>query len=194
MAQNVTVAGASYSDVPSVVLPKTGGGSATFYDVSGSQTITTNNTYDVTTLAQVIVAVSGGGGTGLTYEAGTYSPSTDTIQPTISFTNAHSSKPFLVLIADTKGTAQATNNSNVYWCSIDWYTAFGTQIKVGSNNYYARRQGGYKGTSNSMSATGSNNSSDSTDYVSSSAFKPTNGSSYYFRAGRTYDWIAVWKP
>ena len=34
MAQNVTIAGASYSDVPSVVLPKTGGGSATFVDSS----------------------------------------------------------------------------------------------------------------------------------------------------------------
>lgn len=34
MAQNVTVAGASYSDVPSLILPKTGGGSAQFYDVS----------------------------------------------------------------------------------------------------------------------------------------------------------------
>lgn len=34
MAQNVTVAGASYSAVPSVVLPKTGGGSATFVDTS----------------------------------------------------------------------------------------------------------------------------------------------------------------
>lgn len=34
MAQNVTVAGASYSAVPSVVLPKTGGGTATFTDVS----------------------------------------------------------------------------------------------------------------------------------------------------------------
>ena len=32
MAQNVTVAGASYSDVPAVELPKTGGGTATFYD------------------------------------------------------------------------------------------------------------------------------------------------------------------
>lgn len=32
MAQNVTVAGASYSDVPAVSLPKTGGGTATFYD------------------------------------------------------------------------------------------------------------------------------------------------------------------
>lgn len=34
MAQNVTVAGASYSDVPSVALPKTGGGTSSFYDVS----------------------------------------------------------------------------------------------------------------------------------------------------------------
>ena len=32
MAQNVTVAGASYSDVPSVTLPKTSGGVATFID------------------------------------------------------------------------------------------------------------------------------------------------------------------
>ena len=34
MAQNVTVQGASYSDVPAVTLPKTGGGTASFYDVS----------------------------------------------------------------------------------------------------------------------------------------------------------------
>lgn len=43
MAQNVTVAGASYSDVPAVELPKTGGGTATFYDAdfkTVSQTLT----------------------------------------------------------------------------------------------------------------------------------------------------------
>ena len=34
MAQNVTVAGASYNDVPAVELPKTGGGTALFSDVS----------------------------------------------------------------------------------------------------------------------------------------------------------------
>lgn len=36
MAQNVTVAGASYSAVPSVDLPTTGGGTSSFYDVSGT--------------------------------------------------------------------------------------------------------------------------------------------------------------
>ena len=34
MAQNITLQGASYSDVPSVVLPKTGGGTASFTDVT----------------------------------------------------------------------------------------------------------------------------------------------------------------
>lgn len=34
MAQNITLLGASYPDVPAVTLPKTGGGTATFTDVS----------------------------------------------------------------------------------------------------------------------------------------------------------------
>ena len=34
MAQNITLLGASYVDVPAVELPKTGGGTAEFYDVS----------------------------------------------------------------------------------------------------------------------------------------------------------------
>ena len=36
MAQNITLQGASYSDVPSVVLPKTGCGTASFTDVTGT--------------------------------------------------------------------------------------------------------------------------------------------------------------
>lgn len=36
MAQNITLLGASYSDVPAVDLPKTGGGTATFTDVTGT--------------------------------------------------------------------------------------------------------------------------------------------------------------
>lgn len=34
MAQNVTIAGASYTDVPAIEVPKTGGGTATFADPS----------------------------------------------------------------------------------------------------------------------------------------------------------------
>lgn len=32
MAQNITLLGASYNDVPAVILPKTGGGTATFIE------------------------------------------------------------------------------------------------------------------------------------------------------------------
>lgn len=34
MSQNITLMGASYSDVPAVTLPRTGGGAASFFDVS----------------------------------------------------------------------------------------------------------------------------------------------------------------
>ena len=39
MAQNITLMGASYSDVPSVQLPKTGGGTASFTDVTDTTAV-----------------------------------------------------------------------------------------------------------------------------------------------------------
>ncbi len=75
MAQNISLWGASYSDVPSVVLPKTGGGTATFYDEVGSTTLTSNGTYSVTGLASVVVNVSGGGLTAQKILCGSGNPS-----------------------------------------------------------------------------------------------------------------------
>lgn len=70
MAQNITLQGASYSDVPSVLLPKTGGGTASFTDV----TSTTATASDVASGKLFFDALgvlttgtaSGGGGTGVT--------------------------------------------------------------------------------------------------------------------------------
>lgn len=59
---NISLLGATYPDVSGVTLPTQGGGTATFPWVEGSQTVTQNNTYDVTNLAQMVVNVSGGGG------------------------------------------------------------------------------------------------------------------------------------
>lgn len=39
MAQTITIAGATYSDVPSVLIPKDGGGTATFTDVSDTTAV-----------------------------------------------------------------------------------------------------------------------------------------------------------
>ena len=42
MAQNITLLGASYSDVPAVTLPKTGGGTASFTDVTDTTAVATD--------------------------------------------------------------------------------------------------------------------------------------------------------
>ena len=65
MAQpDISLLGATYSGVSGVTLPKSGGGTATFPWVEGSETKTANGTYDVTNLAELVVNVSGGGGGG----------------------------------------------------------------------------------------------------------------------------------
>ena len=57
---NISLLGATYSGVKGVTLPKSGGGTATFPWVEGSETKTANGTYDVTNLAELVVNVSGG--------------------------------------------------------------------------------------------------------------------------------------
>ena len=57
---NISLLGAAYSGVAGVTLPKSGGGTATFPWVEGSETKTENGTYDVTNLASLVVNVSGG--------------------------------------------------------------------------------------------------------------------------------------
>lgn len=57
---SISLWGATYSAVPGVTLPTSGGGEATFQWVEGSQTISENGTYDVTALEEVVVSVSGG--------------------------------------------------------------------------------------------------------------------------------------
>ena len=61
---DITIAGATFSDVTKIQIPKSGSGTAEFLEVSGSQEITQNDTYDVSALAQVVVNVAGGGGGG----------------------------------------------------------------------------------------------------------------------------------
>ena len=67
---NITLMGASYSDVPAVTLPQTGGGTVTFYENGGggveveSLSVTQNGTYTAPTgkaYSPVTVSVSGGG-------------------------------------------------------------------------------------------------------------------------------------
>ena len=60
MAKNITLAGASYTAVPAIEVPITGGGTAKFYDCTGSKSITANGEVDVVGLESVNVNVQGG--------------------------------------------------------------------------------------------------------------------------------------
>lgn len=208
MAQNVTIAGRSYSAVPSVQMPKTGGGIATFYDVEGSQTFTENGTFDVTTLAQAVINVAGGGGGGLEYETGTWTPSADIARGEISFTKTHTEAPVLVFLADATGTGYSATNSNMMFCFCDPYKLWGVGFPYTSSGFrYAVAYFSYRGSSTSAlsssallcpqdsSSTSASSASYPRYWASPTGFHPSsNSTSRYWRSGRTYKWIAVWKP
>jgi len=62
MAQNVIINGVRYNGVPSVELPKAGGGTASFVDPTGTKIITANGTHDVAAYAAALVQVPTGAG------------------------------------------------------------------------------------------------------------------------------------
>lgn len=70
MSKNVTLMGASYSDVPSVILPRTGGGNAQFFDVSDTTAaaadVATGKYFYTSAGVRTQGTSSGGGGGGLT--------------------------------------------------------------------------------------------------------------------------------
>ena len=53
MAQNITIMGGSYTDVPAVTLPKTGGGTATFVDEEEIVTVYKGSSAPSTSLGEV---------------------------------------------------------------------------------------------------------------------------------------------
>ena len=130
MAQSVSLWGATYSDVPAIEVPKSGGGTASFTDVTdttatasdvlsgkyfytaaGEKTLGTGTGGGGGSVTQdqdgFIVLPPTGGGTpsgGLEYETGTWTPSANTESYFISFTNTHTVAPSYYTIEDATGT------------------------------------------------------------------------------------------
>ena len=229
MAQDVTIAGASYSDVPSVTLPKTGGGTASFTDVTDTTAIASDvasGKYFFTASGVLTLGTSSGGGggsvtqdqdgylvlsdqggggggaTGLVYETGTFEPSSDVNQATITFADAHTAAPMYVQLCDTGETA-TDENSVLNFAIIDYRKMFGSGVNYGTSTTYGYAEWATK-TSTSFTAsnqrltTGTDNSSNSLSpyyWATETGFRAyVNSSSRYFRANRTYKWIAVWAP
>lgn len=94
MAQSVVINSVTYADVPSVQIPKSGGGTATFYDTSGASSVSASDVLSGVTVygasGEVVGSMTNNGGTGGTIGTvnGTYTiPSGYTSGGTVSLTN-----------------------------------------------------------------------------------------------------------
>ena len=114
---NISLLGATYSGVAGVTLPKSGGGTATFPWVEGSETKTANGTYDVTNLAELVVNVSGGSSKNAQVVQGT----TRTTSSTLTAIGAEL-------------TVSKTGTYDIYWSAFRSSTSssytYGTQLYI----------------------------------------------------------------
>lgn len=195
--------------MPSIILPKTGGGQASFVDVTDTTAAAADvasGKYFYTSSGVLTQGTSSGGGGGLVYERGSFKPSEDIARPTISFANTHTSLPIFIDMYDTSPESTSTTNSNVYFTYTDsLYLTGGIGFpRTASNRYYGHVLAGYRSSSGvsgytSQFAYPSTNTTDTSSpypryFVSLTNFRPSMGTTRYWRAGRTYEWIAVWAP
>lgn len=160
MAQNITFMGASYSDVPAVTLPKTGGGTAKFTDV----TPTTATDSDVLSGKVYFKADgtqstgTGSGGGSATIESLTVTPSTS--QQTFNSAGVDGYKP-VVVNAMPSGSAQTPATSITANPSISVSTGGLITATVSSSKSVTPTvSAGYvsSGTAGTVSVSGSNTS------------------------------------
>ena len=127
MAQNITIMGASYSAVPAVTLPKTGGGTARFDDAS----VTTATASDVAS-GKIFLASDGTITTG-TASGGGSSKNTQVVQGTTRTTSS------TLTAIGAEMTVSQTGTYDVYWSAFRSSTSssytYGTQLYIDGTAY-----------------------------------------------------------
>lgn len=163
MAQNITLMGASYTAVPAVTLPKTGGGTASFTDVTdttaaASDVASGKYFYTAAGVRTQGTSSGGGGGSGLTLLAtlsmGTISTSSTTATDTGKSISVSGINSYDALIVETSVDTK-TNGRHAATTALIWLTAssaIGTKngatiasnkwnCKLSSNGTATSRQG-----------------------------------------------------
>lgn len=98
MAQNVIINGVTYSNVPSVNIPKSGGGTASFYDTTdataaGGDILTGKTAYNSSGSVSGSMANNGGTGGSISTKAGTVTiPAGYTTGGTVSISSTEQAK------------------------------------------------------------------------------------------------------
>lgn len=177
MAQNISLMNASYSAVPAVLLPKTGGGTARFDDcsvVTASASDVASGKIFVASDGTITTGTSSGGGGGNTL-ASTTTKVGSSNSTSISFTVSGNPKAFMCML-DQQSSLGSTRY--VIAVTYDGTTVRGTYGYSSSNTRYAYYSNSYftKSYSNGTLTITTNSSS--------------NGG--YFRSGYTYRLIYVY--
>lgn len=140
MAQNITLLGASYSAVPAVNLPKTGGGTATFTDVTDTTAAAgdvASGKYFYTAAGVRTQGTASGGGSGLTLlkttSLGTLSTSSTSATDTGKTVTVTGYNDYDVLVVDVS-VDSVTNGRHTSTVSMVYVT--GTS-NVSTKNTYA---------------------------------------------------------
>jgi len=128
MAQNITLLGASYSAVPGVTLPKTGGGTATFYDVSdttaAASDVASGKYFYTSAGVRTEGTNSGGGGT---------SKNAQVVQGTTRTTSSS------LTAIGAEMTVSKTGTYDVYWSAFRSNTSsqytFATKLYINGTGY-----------------------------------------------------------
>ena len=144
----------------------------------------------------VVPTTGGSTPSGLEYEEGTYTPSTDETNPEIFFTNTHTQLPAFVLIADSTGERNigSPQYGGTMIANFESFTGYpliasSSNYVVAYTRYVASNNGAYTGASQAVG------NSTISDYMTTTSFKPSvSSTTRFWKAGVPYKWIAVWAP
>lgn len=137
------------------------------------------------------------------YEIGEFTLNSDSTAPTIAYHNFHSTRPVFIMVVDTGDMDATSNGSFLIWAYCD-------SQKFGEN-----LSAPYGFAIDSYRVDSATTATESIEFVNASTVPgvpgPTNPRHYtedlamfrpkaagatarYWRAGRTYKWLAFWKP
>lgn len=145
MAQNITLWGASYSSVPSVTLPKTGGGTASFTDVTDTTATASDvasGKYFYTSAGVLTQGTNSGGGGSIQYDTKTVTASNYPVS--LDFTSMKGQPKFFVVRLNAQ---VSSSGSTTYYYIVDIVsngtTTHGNCFRIGSTRRIDNITSGY---------------------------------------------------